>query len=132
MQYSLGLPPILRSNVDYTFIFRETNLTNRKRIYDNYAGCIPNFEAFCQILDQCTQGHDFLVVNNTCRVNDLSEQLFWCRAGTPEPFRMCSPSLWRLSKQIGNIGSETGDGAELYDIEKMKKVKHRIQVVKGQ
>ena len=131
MQYSLGLPPILRSNIDYTFVFRETNINNRKRIYENYAGFIPNFEAFCQILDQCTQDHDFLVINNTCRVNDLTEQLFWCRAGTPAPFRMCSPALWRLSKQLqGGADADGREGPELYDIEKLKKVKHRIRVVK--
>ena len=129
MQYSLGLPPVLRTNVDYTFVFRETNLQNRKRIYENYAGCIPNFEAFCQILDQCTQDHDFLVINNTCRVNDLTKQLFWCRASRPPQFRMCSPALWRLSKQVQRNSSDR-DGPELYDIEKLKKVKHRINVVK--
>lgn len=129
MQYSLGLPPILRSNVDYTFIFRETNVSNRKRLYENYAGFVPNFEAFCQILDQCTQEYDFLVVNNTCRENDLTKQLFWCRANRPPSFQLCTRSLWRLSTQIN---SEKGkdDGLELYDIEKLKKIKTRIRVVK--
>lgn len=133
MQYSLGLPPILRSNVDYTFIFRETNIANRKRIYENYAGFIPTFDMFCQILDQCTQEHDFLVINNTCKVNDLSEQLFWCRAKVPEPFRMCSASLWRLSKQVQSMDpSDASEGPALYDIEKMKKAKSRIHVVKDE
>jgi hypothetical protein len=34
---SQGYPPALRTNVDYTFIFREPNMTN-KILYDNYAG----------------------------------------------------------------------------------------------
>ncbi|NDB83820.1 MAG: hypothetical protein EB127_14010, partial [Alphaproteobacteria bacterium] len=37
MQYPLGVPPNLRTNIDFVFILRENVLGNRKRIYDNYA-----------------------------------------------------------------------------------------------
>lgn len=128
MQYSLGLPPQLRTNVDYAFIFRETNMGNRKRLYENYAGCFPTFEIFCQVLDKCTEGHDFLVVDNTCTSNKLEEQVFWCRAASPKQFRMCSPKLWHLSKQHRSSG--TNQETELYDIDKLKKIKHKVKVVK--
>ena len=36
MQYALGVPPNLRTNIDYTFILREPYIANRKRIYENY------------------------------------------------------------------------------------------------
>ena len=48
MQYPLGIPPTLRTNIDYVFILRENYIANRKRIYENYAGMFPTFEAFCQ------------------------------------------------------------------------------------
>merc|ERR1712196_554167 len=57
MQYPLGVPPNLRTNIDYTFILREPYITNRKRIYDNYAVMFPTFELFCQIMDQCTENY---------------------------------------------------------------------------
>ena len=129
MQYSLGLPPNLRTNVDYAFIFRETNVNNRRRIYENYAGCIPSFDAFCQILDQCTQDHDFLVVDNTCGTNVLTDQLFWCKAASPGPFKMCSPKLWRLSEQV--LSKPNPDGPEVYDIDKLRKFKNKVKVVKN-
>ena len=50
MQYPLGIPPTLRTNVDYVFILREPYIANRKRIFDNYAGMFPTFEAFCHML----------------------------------------------------------------------------------
>ena len=53
MQYPLGIPPNLRTNIDYVFILREPYITNRKRIYENYAGMFPTFESFCQVMDQC-------------------------------------------------------------------------------
>jgi hypothetical protein len=47
MQYPLGIPPNLRSNIDYVFILRDNTVGNRKRIYENYAGMFPNFDIFC-------------------------------------------------------------------------------------
>ena len=38
MQYPLGIPPNLRTNIDYVFILREPYIANRKRIWENYAG----------------------------------------------------------------------------------------------
>ena len=55
MQYPLGIPPNLRTNIDYVFILREPYIANRKRIWENYAGMFPTFESFCQVMDQCTE-----------------------------------------------------------------------------
>jgi len=52
MQYPLGVPPNLRTNIDYTFILREPYIANRKRIYENFAGMFPTFESFCHVMDQ--------------------------------------------------------------------------------
>ena len=32
MQYALGIPPNLRTNIDYVFILRENYVSNRKKI----------------------------------------------------------------------------------------------------
>lgn len=47
MQYALGVPPNLRTNIDYVFILRENIYANRKRIYEQYAGMFPTFDMFC-------------------------------------------------------------------------------------
>ena len=67
MQYPLGIPPTLRTNIDYVFILRENYIANRKRIYDNYAGMFPTFESFCQVMDQCTENFECLVNKNLFR-----------------------------------------------------------------
>ncbi len=54
-QYALGIPPNLRSNIDYVFILRENIYSNRRRLYEHYAGMFPTFEIFCQVMDQCTE-----------------------------------------------------------------------------
>ena len=73
MQYPLGIPPTLRTNIDYVFILRENYIANRKRIYENYAGMFPTFEAFCQVMDQCTENYECLVINNTTKSNKLQD-----------------------------------------------------------
>ena len=55
MQFALGIPPSLRTNVDFVFILRENIWSNRKRLYDHYAGMFPTFEMFCETMDQCTE-----------------------------------------------------------------------------
>ena len=80
MQYPLGIPPNLRTNIDYVFILREPYIANRKRIWENYAGMFPTFESFCQVMDQCTENYECLVVSNNAKSNKLEDQIFWYKA----------------------------------------------------
>lgn len=84
MQYPLGLPPKLRTNIDFVFLFRENNISNRKRIYENYAGMFPTFELFCNMMDKYTQNNDALVLRNSSISNRLDECVFWYK-GTSVP-----------------------------------------------
>ena len=98
MQYPLGVSPNLRTNIDFVFILRENNISNRKRIYDNYAGMFPTFEMFCQFMDQCTENYECLVIANGVQSNKLEDQVFWYKASTHPPFKMCDDSLWSDNK----------------------------------
>jgi len=96
MQYPLGVPPTLRTNIDYVFILRENYIANRKRIYENYAGMFPTFESFCQVMDQCTENYECLVIDNNSKSNRLSDQVSWYKAMPCPPFKMCAPELWKM------------------------------------
>lgn len=110
MQYPLGVPPTLRTNIDYVFILREPYIANRKRIYENYAGMFPTLESFCQVMDQCTENYECLVINNNSKSNKLADQVFWYKADAHNDFRLGSKEFWDLSK---NMGSDDED--EKYD-----------------
>lgn len=116
MQYPLGVPPTLRTNIDYVFILRENYIANRKRIYENYAGMFPTFESFCQVMDQCTENYECLVINNNSKSNKLSDQVFWYKADNHNDFRLGSKEFWELSKGLPDETQE-----EQYDPNKMKK-----------
>jgi len=116
MQYPLGIPPTLRTNIDYVFILRENYIANRKRIYDNYAGMFPTFESFCQVMDQCTENYECLVINNNSKSNKLQDQVFWYKADGHNDFKLGSKEFWELSK-----GMKDEDEEEAYDPNKSKK-----------
>jgi hypothetical protein len=116
MQYPLGIPPTLRTNIDYVFILRENYIANRKRIYENYAGMFPTFESFCQVMDQCTENYECLVINNNSKSNKLHDQVFWYKADSHGEFRLGSKEFWELSKNLKDEDEE-----ETYDPNKAKK-----------
>ena len=116
MQYPLGVPPNLRTNIDYVFILREPYIANRKRIYENYAGMFPTFESFCQVMDQCTENYECLVINNNSKSNKLQDQIFWYKASTHGDFKLGSKEFWEISK---NMGSD--DEEEMYDPESARR-----------
>jgi hypothetical protein len=116
MQYPLGIPPTLRTNIDYVFILRENYIANRRRIYENYAGMFPTFESFCQVMDQCTENYECLVINNNSKSNKLQDQVFWYKADNHGDFRLGSKEFWELSK-----GLKDDDEEQQYDPNNVKK-----------
>jgi hypothetical protein len=116
MQYPLGIPPTLRTNIDYVFILREPYIANRKRIYENYAGMFPTLESFCQVMDQCTENYECLVINNNAKSNKLQDQVFWYKADPHNDFKLGSKEFWELSKQLNDDDEE-----EQYDPNNVKK-----------
>tara|TARA_Y100000590_G_scaffold469163_2_gene655251 strand:+ start:751 stop:1545 length:795 start_codon:yes stop_codon:yes gene_type:complete len=99
MQYALGIPPNLRTNIDYVFILRENYVSNRKRLYEHYAGMFPTFEMFCQVMDQCTENYECVVINNNAKSNQLVDQVFWYKADSHENFKIGAKAFWDYSEK---------------------------------
>lgn len=123
MQYPLGIPPILRTNVDYVFILREPSPSNRRRIYDNFGSAFPSFEFFCQIMDQCTQNFECLVINNNTQSSKMDDTIFWYKAEIhPTDFRIGAPEFWKHSQEYFKEKEE--DNINNYD----SSVNHRLKL----
>lgn len=121
MQYAQGIPPELRSNIDYIFIFNEPSIANRKRIYDAYGGCIPSFDHFCNILDACTKDHECLVIKTSGNTTDLREQVFWYKAEAHSNFRAGHPKFWKYHLSNYNQNYEEQDDKDKEQLDKLKK-----------
>jgi hypothetical protein len=119
MQHALGLPPVLRSNIDYVFIFRNNIVKEREKIYHHYAGMFPSFEVFNQVMNQTTENFECLVIDNKIQSNKLEDQVFWYKA-QETTFRMCNNELWdmqTLDQQRKDMGlyDEEEDDNEPFD-----------------
>jgi hypothetical protein len=106
MQYAMGIPPNLRTNIDYVFILRENIINNRKKLYDQYAGMFPDFDSFCQVMNQCTENYECLVIDNNAKSNKLEDQVFWYKANPHPDFKLCSPEFWAHSAAYSRDGDE--------------------------
>jgi len=96
MQHPLGIPPSLRTQADYVFIFNDENIENRKKIYNQYCGMFPSFAIFNKVMKQATGNYCCLVVDNTNPTADsINEKVFWYKAPLEIPtFTMCVDELW--------------------------------------
>jgi hypothetical protein len=94
MQYCMDLPPPLRANIDYLFILKENIIQNREKIYKNFFGIFPTFDAFNEVLNQCTQNYECLVLDNSSTSGKIEDVVFWYKAKLGRKFRMGSPALW--------------------------------------
>ncbi len=136
MQYPLGIPPNLRANVDYIFIMRNNMVKERERIWQHYAGMFPSFDSFSQVMTQCTENYECLVIDKKSQSNSLNDQIFWYKANTEVNYRLCSSELWQM-QQMDDERRALGmcdepDDEEPYDNDKIiiKKKTAKIKVDK--
>lgn len=100
LQYPVGIPPILRENIDFTFIMRQPSQRNRIILYQNYASIFPTFELFCSALDSITVDYCCMVVDNMSQSANLTDVIYWYKAPLNiPPFRMCAEEYWIESEK---------------------------------
>jgi hypothetical protein len=119
MQFALGIPPAFRNNADIIVIFREPIMSNRRRIYDHYAGMFPTFEIFCQVMNQCTENYECLIINNRVVSNNISDQVFWYRSESHPPFKIGAPEFWQYHSN--NYTDQDDKEDDTIDINKVQK-----------
>ena len=131
-QYSLGIPPNLRTNVDYVFVLRETIHSNRRRLYEQYCGMFPTYEFFCTVMDQCTENFECLVINNNSKSSKLEDQCFWYKSDPHPDFRLGADILWKQSSNMAlndDSDDENPDFLSSYNNSKNNR-KPRLEVKK--
>ena len=77
---------------------------------------------FCQVMDQCTENYECLVINNNAKSNKLVDQVFWYKAEPHANFRIGAPQFWKYSEE--NYSNNTTNE------EYKKKNKEKFSVIK--
>jgi CRISPR/Cas system-associated endonuclease/helicase Cas3 len=80
MQYCMDLPPDLRANVDYVFVFRENNIDNQKKLWKSFFGIFPTFELFQETFMTCTENYECLVIDNTRKSDKIEDCVYFYKA----------------------------------------------------
>ena len=88
MQYSVGIPPEMRSNFDYVFLLAEDTISNQKRLYEHYAGMFPTFDIFRQVFADITENYGIMVINNRVHSKNITDKVFWYKAKSTPKFQV--------------------------------------------
>ena len=101
-QYCMDLPPAIRANIDYVFMFREPIRANRLKLFANFGGIFPKYEHFEKVLMAATADHHAMVIDNTSMSDNIGCVV--SRYLAPEhlpPFVMGSPAFWASAGKEG-------------------------------
>jgi hypothetical protein len=94
LQYMMGLPPKLRTNVDFVFCLRENIIANQKRLYDYFFGGFKKFAHFQEAFNKCTNNYECLVLDNTSKSTKIEDCVFYYRAFPNRDYKLGSKDLW--------------------------------------
>lgn len=93
-QYVLDFKPNIRTNIDGVFIFREPNVANRQKIYNNFASIIPTYNLFNQIMDEITGDYTCLYINNQIQSNQWQDCVMYFKASLIPDFKFGCQEYW--------------------------------------
>ena len=96
LQYAIDVKPVIRVNIDNTFILREPSIKIRKVIWENYASIIPDFSTFCQLMDSMDD-YTALFIQNQTTSNKVEDCVFWYKAKiVPSEWKFGSKDYWKF------------------------------------
>ena len=75
MPNGMQIPPELRCNLDYIFLFNDDFYTNQKTLYDRYCGMFPSFDSFRNCFLQLTNDHNCMVVINNKTASSILKKI---------------------------------------------------------
>ena len=114
-QYSKAITPVMRTNSDYIFLLKENMIANKRILFETFGGMFPNLEVFTRVLEQCTEKHGCMVIDNTTDSTQIQDQVFYYKGKLHLPeekdrgikeivpdFRTCYEQFWIKTKEIQN------------------------------
>ena len=55
----------------------------------------PTFDVFNQVMNQCTENYECLVIDNKTQSNNINDNVYWYKAQDSN-YKMCSQNLWDM------------------------------------
>jgi hypothetical protein len=111
LQYSIGISPALRGNIDFVFIYALESIKEKRQIHEYYAGIFDKFNEFKHVFDQITENYQCMVINRKIKINRINAKIFWFKANMkelPDKFRAGHALFWVPIKRVAE--EYKGDG----------------------
>lgn len=129
VQYSLGINPALRANMQYIFLLKETNYENRIKLWRHYAGIFPTFQSFEAVFRECTNNRDCMAVKNNVSSYNITDSVFFFRPELNIPdFQLGDDEFKSFAKH--NTEHNNKGSAGVFDPEK-KRMRDELKVGSG-
>jgi len=116
MQIPLGIPPNLRSNIDYVFLTFTNNNQDIEKLFRCYGGAFRNLEEFKKILNACTENYNCMVIDNATNSKRFEDKVFYYKAKSHPNFKM-------LCNNHGNGCLHTNCAAWTYHYDNLRREK---------
>lgn len=98
LQYTMSIKPCMRTQVDYAFVFQDTNHDNRTKMWKYFFGVFEDLNSFTQTLQKCTVNHECLVMDNVSNTGKIEDNLYYYKAQLNlPPYRLSRDIYWYLS-----------------------------------
>lgn len=85
VQYVMSLDIVVRSNLDYVIVLRESIPRNMQKLYECFFGIFQRRDDFYRVLSACTEAYECLVLDKTRPTNCITECVYWYKAALPLP-----------------------------------------------
>jgi hypothetical protein len=105
------MPPSLRDQIDYLFLFKDTNTQNRERLYMMYGSMFPSCDVFESAMVKYCDNHTVMVLNR-----NGFERVFWYRTDIEsiKSFHICDRKYWECRE------NEMANNARIKRMEKLR------------
>jgi hypothetical protein len=117
LQYSLAIPPNIRSQFNFIMLLAEDNFSNRRKLFEHYAGIFPKYEMFDTLFNQLTDDYGTMIIDNSSNSRDLNERIFWYKAVIKDPFPIGSSRLIDFHHE--NYQKEDEKKRNIFDINQL-------------
>jgi len=127
LQYAIGIPPELRSNFDYIFLLAEDIISNRKRLFDHYAGMFPSFDIFQQVFSELTDNYGVMVIDNRIHSKNITDKVFWYKAKNVPSFKIGCKKYIKYHDQ--NYDDKWDKRIDIFNSQNLIKKKNNIKII---
>jgi len=113
-------------------LLAEDNFSNRRKLFEHYAGIFPKYEIFDNLFNQLTDDYGTMVIDNASNSRDLNERIFWYKAKVKDSFPIGSSRLIEFHEQ--NYQKEDEKKKNIFDINQLcqpKKAGFSVSKVKS-